>query len=260
MKHVWYGHFHLCRSFSKDSIGQYSCLSLCLCPWFGLSLIRDCVLCCRHCCSVQDFFVRTANQRKGMLASTHLVLRTPDGTKYQAAQKWGLPAITLRWILESARLGRKADEQRFLVDLPPSPGQSSSSNYPTLEYSADWQSTVYAVLLNLSCLLLLLPITNNSECSYCWKKQTHTFELTECIFIIEAWVASISHEHNGVILWIFRPYLYENILRYYIQIRIVCGIPLWRKTGCLTALVLLLAWKIVYMITLWNVNFCCLVL
>ncbi|KAL2085608.1 hypothetical protein ACEWY4_018928 [Coilia grayii] len=77
--------------------------------------------------SVQDFFVRTANQRKGMLASTHLVLRTPDGTKYQAAQKWGLPAVTLRWVLESARLGRKADEQRYLVDLPPSPDRSESS-------------------------------------------------------------------------------------------------------------------------------------
>ncbi|XP_063063142.1 DNA topoisomerase 2-binding protein 1 isoform X2 [Engraulis encrasicolus] len=77
--------------------------------------------------SVQDFFVRTANQRKGMLASTHLVLRTPEGTKYQAAQKWGLPAVTLRWVLESARLGRKADEQRYLVDLPPSPDRSECS-------------------------------------------------------------------------------------------------------------------------------------
>ncbi|XP_076147073.1 DNA topoisomerase 2-binding protein 1 [Alosa pseudoharengus] len=77
--------------------------------------------------SVQDFFVRTANQRKGMLASTHLVLRTPEGTKYQAAQKWGLPAVSLRWILESARCGRKADEQRFLVDLPPSPDRSEDS-------------------------------------------------------------------------------------------------------------------------------------
>lgn len=60
-----------------------------------------------------------------MLASTHLVLQSPEGTKYQAAQKWGLPAVTLRWVLESARTGRKAEEGRYLVDLPLSPGQSA---------------------------------------------------------------------------------------------------------------------------------------
>ncbi|KAI1888905.1 hypothetical protein AGOR_G00173580 [Albula goreensis] len=76
--------------------------------------------------SVQDYFVRTANQRKGMLASTHLVLRTPEGTKYQAAQKWGLPAVTMRWVLDSARRGCRADESRFLVDLPPSPDREES--------------------------------------------------------------------------------------------------------------------------------------
>ncbi|KAL6462635.1 hypothetical protein MHYP_G00290570 [Metynnis hypsauchen] len=77
--------------------------------------------------SVQDYFVRTANQKKGMLASTHLVLQTPEGTKYQAAQKWGLPAITLRWVLESARTGKRADEARYLVDLPPSPERTEGS-------------------------------------------------------------------------------------------------------------------------------------
>ncbi|XP_072546997.1 DNA topoisomerase 2-binding protein 1 isoform X2 [Salminus brasiliensis] len=77
--------------------------------------------------SVQDYFVRTANQRKGMLASTHLVLQTPEGTKYQAAQKWGLPAVTLRWILESARAGKVANESRYLVDLPPSPERTEDS-------------------------------------------------------------------------------------------------------------------------------------
>lgn len=73
-------------------------------------------------CSVQDYFVRLANQKKGMLASTHLVLQTPEGTKYQAAKKWGLPAVTMYWILESARSGQRAGEERFLVDQPPSPG------------------------------------------------------------------------------------------------------------------------------------------
>uniref|UniRef100_A0A8C2XMB7 DNA topoisomerase II binding protein 1 n=1 Tax=Cyclopterus lumpus TaxID=8103 RepID=A0A8C2XMB7_CYCLU len=67
--------------------------------------------------NVQDYFVRLANQKKGMLASTHLVLQSPEGTKYQAAKKWGLPAVTMRWILGSARTGQRAEEGRFLVDL-----------------------------------------------------------------------------------------------------------------------------------------------
>ncbi|KAM9826812.1 DNA topoisomerase 2-binding protein 1 [Neosynchiropus ocellatus] len=77
--------------------------------------------------SVQDYFVRSANQKKGMLASTHLVLQSPDGTKYQAAKKWGLPAVTMHWILESARIGLKAPEERHLVDRPPSPERDDES-------------------------------------------------------------------------------------------------------------------------------------
>ncbi|XP_051542504.1 DNA topoisomerase 2-binding protein 1-A-like [Myxocyprinus asiaticus] len=109
----------------------------------GFSPLKDCVLSvsqftgaeresliqlAKHLgASVQDYFVRTANQRKGMLASTHLVLQTPEGTKYQAAQKWGLPAVTIRWVLESARTGKCVDEGRFLVDLPPSPERDEDS-------------------------------------------------------------------------------------------------------------------------------------
>ncbi|XP_062335902.1 DNA topoisomerase 2-binding protein 1 isoform X2 [Osmerus eperlanus] len=109
----------------------------------GRSPLRDCVLSvsqftgaereslielARHLgASVQDYFVRMANPRKGMLASTHLVLQTPEGSKYQAAQKWGLPAVTLHWVLESARTGRRAEEGRFLVDLPPSPEREEES-------------------------------------------------------------------------------------------------------------------------------------
>uniref|UniRef100_A0A8C5I3M2 BRCT domain-containing protein n=1 Tax=Gouania willdenowi TaxID=441366 RepID=A0A8C5I3M2_GOUWI len=77
--------------------------------------------------NVQDYFVRLANQKKGMLASSHLVLQSPDGTKYKAAKKWGLPAVTMHWILESARTGKRAAEERFLVDLPPTPDRDEES-------------------------------------------------------------------------------------------------------------------------------------
>uniref|UniRef100_A0A3Q3F945 DNA topoisomerase II binding protein 1 n=1 Tax=Labrus bergylta TaxID=56723 RepID=A0A3Q3F945_9LABR len=77
--------------------------------------------------NVQDYFVRLANQKKGMLASSHLVLQSPEGTKYQAAKKWGLPAVTMHWMLASARSGQRAEEGRFLVDLPPSPEREDES-------------------------------------------------------------------------------------------------------------------------------------
>ncbi|XP_041718089.1 DNA topoisomerase 2-binding protein 1-A [Coregonus clupeaformis] len=109
----------------------------------GCSPLRDCVLSvsqftgaereslvelAKHLgASVQDYFVRMANQRKGMLASTHLVLQIPEGTKYQASQKWGLPAVTLLWVLDSARTGRRAEEGRYLVNLPPTPEREDES-------------------------------------------------------------------------------------------------------------------------------------
>ncbi|KAG8572754.1 hypothetical protein GDO81_012155 [Engystomops pustulosus] len=65
---------------------------------------------------VQEFFVRKANPKKGMFASTHLVLREPEGSKYEAAKKWNLPAVTMAWLLQCARTGKKVDENRFLVE------------------------------------------------------------------------------------------------------------------------------------------------
>ncbi|XP_075443224.1 DNA topoisomerase 2-binding protein 1 isoform X3 [Ascaphus truei] len=65
---------------------------------------------------VQEFFVRKANPKKGMFASTHLVLKDPEGSKYEAAKKWKLPAVTKSWLLQCARTGRKADESKFRVE------------------------------------------------------------------------------------------------------------------------------------------------
>lgn len=65
---------------------------------------------------VQEFFVRKANPRKGMLVSTHLVVKEPEGSKYEAAKKWNLPAVTMAWLLESARTGKKPDDSKFLID------------------------------------------------------------------------------------------------------------------------------------------------
>lgn len=60
--------------------------------------------------------MRKANAKKGMFASTHLVVKEPSGSKYEAAKKWNLPAVTVAWLLQSARTGKRADESKFLVE------------------------------------------------------------------------------------------------------------------------------------------------
>ncbi|KAM7063258.1 DNA topoisomerase 2-binding protein 1 isoform 2-T2 [Molossus nigricans] len=66
--------------------------------------------------SVQEYFVRKSNAKKGMLASTHLVLKEPGGSKYEASKKWNLPAVTIDWLLETARMGKRANESHFLIE------------------------------------------------------------------------------------------------------------------------------------------------
>ncbi|KAG8442840.1 hypothetical protein GDO86_011596 [Hymenochirus boettgeri] len=65
---------------------------------------------------VQEFFVRKANSKKGMFASTHLVLKDAEGSKYEAAKKWNLPAVTMNWLLQCAKSGKKVEESRYLID------------------------------------------------------------------------------------------------------------------------------------------------
>ncbi|NXW60887.1 TOPB1 protein, partial [Eurystomus gularis] len=96
---------------------------------------------------VQEFFVRKANAKKGMFASTHLVVREPDGSKYEAAKKWNLPAVTVAWLLQSARTGKRADESKFLVENAEAEDQESSitqlSKTPATVKSPDPEQPTY---------------------------------------------------------------------------------------------------------------------
>nr|XP_009483682.1 PREDICTED: DNA topoisomerase 2-binding protein 1 [Pelecanus crispus] len=96
---------------------------------------------------VQEFFVRKANAKKGMFASTHLVVRQPDGSKYEAAKKWNLPAVTVAWLLQSARTGKRADESKFLVENAEAEDKESSitqlSKTATTVKSPDSEQSAY---------------------------------------------------------------------------------------------------------------------
>ncbi|XP_074696255.1 DNA topoisomerase 2-binding protein 1 isoform X1 [Strix aluco] len=96
---------------------------------------------------VQEFFVRKANAKKGMFASTHLVVREPGGSKYEAAKKWNLPAVTVAWLLQSARTGKRADESKFLVENVEAEDKESSitqlSKTPATVKSPDSEQPTY---------------------------------------------------------------------------------------------------------------------
>ncbi|XP_009813790.2 DNA topoisomerase 2-binding protein 1 [Gavia stellata] len=96
---------------------------------------------------VQEFFVRKANAKKGMFASTHLVVREPCGSKYEAAKKWNLPAVTVAWLLQSARTGKRADESKFLVENAEAEDKESSitqlSKTPATVKSPDSEPPTY---------------------------------------------------------------------------------------------------------------------
>ncbi|XP_050996005.1 DNA topoisomerase 2-binding protein 1 [Acomys russatus] len=112
----------------------------------GTTPLEDCVISFSQCvgaereslvflashlgASVQEFFVRKSNAKKGMLASTHLVVKEPNGSKYEAAKKWSLPAVTVSWLLETARTGKRADENLFLVDSAPKQEQVLETKIP----------------------------------------------------------------------------------------------------------------------------------
>jgi len=54
-------------------------------------------------CRVQEYFVKRAN--RGLLPSTHLIVNAAEGSKYNAAKKWNLPAVSkLSVLVNVARL------------------------------------------------------------------------------------------------------------------------------------------------------------
>ncbi|GFR12558.1 DNA topoisomerase 2-binding protein 1-A [Trichonephila clavata] len=67
--------------------------------------------------TVQEYFVRKANRARGILSNTHLIAATPEGSKYEAAKKWKIPAVTKQWVLDAAKSGVAPSVDKYLVDV-----------------------------------------------------------------------------------------------------------------------------------------------
>ncbi|XP_071943540.1 DNA topoisomerase 2-binding protein 1-like isoform X2 [Antedon mediterranea] len=89
---------------------------------------RDCLL---HIATLlgatcQEYLSRKA--KNNVKANTHLLLKDPEGTKYDAAKKWKIPAVGIGWILECAQQCRHADEDNYLIDNQECTGTVQSTN------------------------------------------------------------------------------------------------------------------------------------
>lgn len=63
----------------------------------------------------QDVFAKKTTADRGATGSTHLVCPAPEGTKYAAAVKWKLPAVTKDWLLKCAEMRCRVSEEPYLL-------------------------------------------------------------------------------------------------------------------------------------------------
>jgi twin BRCT domain len=96
----------------------------------------------------QDVFAKKTTADRGAIASTHLVCPAPEGSKYAAAVKWKLPAVTKDWLLKCAEMSCRVAEAPYLLtnntrlSAMPSPAASVlSTSVASLHENSEVMST-----------------------------------------------------------------------------------------------------------------------
>ncbi|XP_022099813.1 DNA topoisomerase 2-binding protein 1-like isoform X2 [Acanthaster planci] len=79
----------------------------------------------------QEYFSRKATN--DLRPNTHLLLREASGSKYKAAKKWKVPAITKDWLLECARKNERQPEKKYLVDLLDQQDESKANDQTAVQ-------------------------------------------------------------------------------------------------------------------------------
>jgi len=62
---------------------------------------------------------------------THLIAHSPDGFKYKYARSWGIPIITIDWLLDSLKMNVCAATENYQLNSPSSSPPSPISEYST---------------------------------------------------------------------------------------------------------------------------------
>ncbi|GFS20647.1 DNA topoisomerase 2-binding protein 1 [Elysia marginata] len=78
---------------------------------------RECIthLCQSLGAKCQDHFARRSG--KNVEGSTHLIVNYPTGTKYNAAKKWGIPAVGKEWVFACITSHKRVSEDDYNIDL-----------------------------------------------------------------------------------------------------------------------------------------------
>ena len=77
--------------------------------------------------------------------NTHLLCRSPTGTKYEKAQEWGIPVVSLTWLRELTKTGRIPDVRANIKTEVPARDASVAWNAVEVEMIDDSKVTKKSV-------------------------------------------------------------------------------------------------------------------
>jgi len=65
--------------------------------------------------SFQDALSRKSKPENNIMVTTHLICSTPEGPKYEASVKWGIPVVSKEWLLKCVPCECRLPEDKFPI-------------------------------------------------------------------------------------------------------------------------------------------------
>jgi len=65
--------------------------------------------------SYQDALSRKSTPEDNIMVTTHLICPAPEGSKYEASVKWGVPVVSKEWLLKCVTRKRRLPENKFPI-------------------------------------------------------------------------------------------------------------------------------------------------
>lgn len=65
--------------------------------------------------SYQDALSRKSKPQDNIRITTHLICPAPEGSKYEASVKWGVPVVSKEWLLKCLKCKRHLPEDKFPI-------------------------------------------------------------------------------------------------------------------------------------------------
>ncbi|XP_050524505.1 DNA topoisomerase 2-binding protein 1-B [Daktulosphaira vitifoliae] len=64
----------------------------------------------------QDALSRKPKLADNIMVTTHLICPNPEGPKYEASVKWGVPVVSKEWLLDCVKYKRRLSENQYPID------------------------------------------------------------------------------------------------------------------------------------------------